>query len=383
MKIATGELRMSDNVFRPIDRQEIQEPRPQARVPKARDQLREEVRKRTARLTAANERLKRELEERKQAEEVLRKDNQALKHLLLTSDYERRSIACEIHDTLAQQITAATMQFQAYEQLRKKEPRTASDAFGEGIHLLRECQLEVRRLISGVRPHVLEQLGVVGAITDLIRSSESKSGPHVEFCHNVTFERLDPIEENVIFRIAQEGLTNARKHSQSAHVRIELVQRQDKIRLTIQDWGVGFNRRKIVTQGFGLDGIRQRSRLLGGQANVKICRARGLALPSTCLCWKEERRSRLESKERLQGRFVLGMCASRVSPNVNGRATPASDLAASTDALPGGCDAVEASRIPRIAGMGSRRSADSTIRGRRGPKVDEFRRFQCRARISE
>ena len=269
---------MGSNVFRPRDRQRRQERPPQGTPPKAQDQLEKKGRKRTVSLTAAIEVLKRELEERKRAEEALRRDNQVLKHLLLTSDYERRLIACEIHDTAAQQIAAASMQFQAYEQLKEKEPRSASEAFGEGIRLLRECQLEVRRLISGARLNILDQLGVVGAITDLIRSLEGTPGPHVEFRHNVTFDRLAAVEENAIFGIAQEGLTNARKHSQSALVRIDLVQRQDKIRLVIQDWGAGFNPRKVVKHGFGLDGIRQRARLLGGQADIKTAPGKGTCI---------------------------------------------------------------------------------------------------------
>jgi len=67
----------------------------------------------------------------------------------------------------------------------------------------------------------------------------------------------------------QEGLTNALKHSQSKKVRIELVQVGEELRVVIQDWGVGFGSEQQRDEGFGLEGIRERARLLGGSSAIE------------------------------------------------------------------------------------------------------------------
>jgi signal transduction histidine kinase len=83
------------------------------------------------------------------------------------------------------------------------------------------------------------------------------------------FQRLQSLQENAICRIVQEGLRNARKHSHSPSVRIELRQQGDRIRLVVQDWGIGFDPGEIGEYHFGLDAIRERARLLGGLAQIE------------------------------------------------------------------------------------------------------------------
>ena len=75
--------------------------------------------------------------------------------------------------------------------------------------------------------------------------------------------------ENAIYRIAQEGLTNACQHSKSEKVRVSLLQREDRVRIEIRDWGVGFDTKKVRGDHFGLEGIRQRARLLGGKCSIR------------------------------------------------------------------------------------------------------------------
>ena len=106
----------------------------------------------------------------------------------------------------------------------------------------------------------------------------SHGGPTIEFHSEVAFDRLAPILENAIYRIIQEGLGNACKHSKSERVRVELVQHDDDLRITIQDWGVGFNPGNVEDECFGLEGIRERARLLGGNATVESTPKQGTCL---------------------------------------------------------------------------------------------------------
>ena len=81
--------------------------------------------------------------------------------------------------------------------------------------MLNECMREARRLINGLRSPILDELGVVAAIEDLISQNSNQDKPEIDFVHHLDRERLAPSLENVIFRIVQESLTNARRYSQS------------------------------------------------------------------------------------------------------------------------------------------------------------------------
>jgi two-component system, NarL family, sensor histidine kinase UhpB len=209
-----------------------------------------------------------DITERKQAEEALERERRTLKHLLQSSDHERQLIAYEIHDGLAQQLAGAIMQFDTYAHQKELEPRFAAKAFDAGMTMIRQSHVEARRLISGVRPPILDEAGIVAAVSHLVNEERRRKGPKIEYASDVDFERLTPILENAIYRIVQEGLTNACRHSKSKKVRVELVQHGDLIRIEVQDQGIGFKLEDIGENNFGVAGIRERARLLGGSAVI-------------------------------------------------------------------------------------------------------------------
>jgi PAS domain S-box-containing protein len=206
---------------------------------------------------------------RKLAEEALQRERRTLEHMLQASDHERRLIAYDIHDGLAQQLAGAIMQFQVVDHLQGAKRDDAAKAFGAGMAMLRQSHSEARRLISGVRPPILDESGVMAAIAHLIHDPAFEGGPQISFRSRVTFNRLAPVVENVIYRIVQEALTNARLHSQSQKIAVSLVQRDDYLRVEIRDWGVGFDPQSAQENRFGLEGIRERARLLGGSCTVQ------------------------------------------------------------------------------------------------------------------
>jgi len=201
----------------------------------------------------------------------VRREQETLQHLLRSSDHERRLIAYEIHDGLAQELAAAIMQFEAHAYLREQDdPSEAAKAYAAGLTLIRQSHAEARRLISGVRPPILDEAGVVAAIEHLVNDGRgAAAGVEIEYQHDVTFDRLASVLENAIYRIVQEGLTNALRYSQSEEVRVELVQTGEELRVVIQDWGVGFGSEKEGDESFGLKGIRERARMLGGTAIIE------------------------------------------------------------------------------------------------------------------
>ena len=164
----------------------------------------------------------RDTTERRQAQETLKKEHRTLKHLLQSSDHERQLIAYEIHDGLAQQLAGAIMQFETYWHLKDSQPQDAARAYATAMAMVRQGHFEIRRLISGVRPPILDESGIVAAIAHLVNEHKLQHGPTIEFRSSVSFHRLVPILENAVYRIVQEGLANACKYSRSEKVRVEL-----------------------------------------------------------------------------------------------------------------------------------------------------------------
>ena len=167
------------------------------------------------------------------------------------------------------------MQFQAFDHLKDQDPKEAAKAFDAGMTMLRQGHFEARRLIAGVRPPILDEAGVVAAIGHLVNEQSRLKGPKIEYRSRVAFDRLAPTLENAIYRIAQEALTNACKHSKSEKVRVSLLQQGDRVRIEIRDWGVGFDPKAMPGNRFGLEGIRQRARLLGGKCSIESKAGKG------------------------------------------------------------------------------------------------------------
>ncbi len=101
-------------------------------------ELERRVEARTAELAEANQRLREENAERKRAQEAVDRERKTLWHMLRASDHERQLIAYDIHDGLAQQLAAAVMQFQAYEQLKRSSPKNAKTAYNAGVQMVRQ-----------------------------------------------------------------------------------------------------------------------------------------------------------------------------------------------------------------------------------------------------
>ena len=134
--------------------------------------------------------------------------------------------------------------------------------------MLRKSLAEARRLISGLRPPILDEMGIAAAIGHMINDVAAQGGPEIDYRSRVDFERLEPVLENTIYRVVQECLTNAQRVTVSPTRCIELLQQDDQLRIEVTDWGVGFDPQQEREGSFGLEGIKQRVRLLGGQVSV-------------------------------------------------------------------------------------------------------------------
>jgi len=210
----------------------------------------------------------RDITDVKIAEAKIRREQELLHQLLDFQERERQLVAYEIHDGLAQELTGAILRFQAFRESLSSDPAEAWKAFDVALNLLARGIKEARGLITGLRPPVLDELGIAAAIDYLVCESQELGGPRIEFRHDLPTDRLSPSLETAIFRIVQESLTNARHHSQSDRVRLEVRQCDGHVCIDVQDWGVGFDPAEIDARHFGLRGIHERVRLLGGRMDL-------------------------------------------------------------------------------------------------------------------
>lgn len=203
-------------------------------------------------------------------------ERQAVNQLLDAYEQYRKLVAYEIHDGVVQCLTGALMNLEASMRILGDDgPTTAREGLGRAADLLRNGITEARALMSGLRPEVLEDYGLIAAVNHLVRESRGRTPASIEWSHRGDFDRLAPPLETSLFRIVQEGLANALRHSDSYKVRITLRQEDKGIRAVIEDWGRGFDPRKVAQNRFGLQGICQRAKVFGGEATIESAPGEG------------------------------------------------------------------------------------------------------------
>jgi PAS domain S-box-containing protein len=210
----------------------------------------------------------RDLTDFKEAQEAIEADYHFKAQMLLAHERDRRLTAYEIHDGLVQDITGAKLHLEALRVRCERALGRPEAGFDLILRLLGESIDEGRRLISGLRPPIIDELGIVAALEYLIREPVAQRSLQVDFRHDVQFRRLKPIWEGTLYRIVQEALVNVRKHAGTDRAEVELVQQGDRLRLTIRDRGAGFDVAAASRSRFGLRGIRERARLLEGRAEI-------------------------------------------------------------------------------------------------------------------
>jgi PAS domain S-box-containing protein len=182
--------------------------------------------------------------------------------LLQSQDDERRRIARELHDDLAQQISALKMDLDA----------GGLTKFGNAAG---DILTSVRNLSYLLHPPLLEETGLRAALHWFVEGLSKRSEIEVSLAMTPeSFPRL-PLEiETAIFRVVQEALTNVYRHSRSSNARVEIERLSDTIVLRIRDFGKGVPfssplKRTEPTLGVGITGMRERVRQLGGELTVK------------------------------------------------------------------------------------------------------------------
>jgi two-component system sensor histidine kinase DegS len=185
---------------------------------------------------------------------------------------ERLRLAQEIHDGPAQALSNAIFQVEYIERVSETDAREARTELHALRELLRRELGDLRSFISQLRPPVLDELGLDGAIQDTADLVRSVTGATVTTTFDAPSDRLSDAERTVVLRVAQEALQNVRKHAVASSITVRThLEAQDWI-LDVGDDGRGFDVGDAAARGrrnFGLQFMRERAELIGARLDVR------------------------------------------------------------------------------------------------------------------
>jgi len=216
---------------------------------------------------------------------LLESRGQLLHSLIQSQDQERSRIARDLHDEIGQQLTAVLVGLGSVESA--KDLQSAQQLAHDLRKVGATAHDEVRRLARGLRPGVLEELGLAAAIERLCEDFEQVHGVTVRLeAPAAAYGRLSLPLETSLYRILQESLTNVARHAQANSVAVTLTRNGDMITLSVEDDGCGMRHTtqgssSPARRGLGLDSIRERALMLQGECTIRDAESGGLLVQVT------------------------------------------------------------------------------------------------------
>jgi two-component system, NarL family, sensor histidine kinase UhpB len=197
---------------------------------------------------------------------------------LKAQEAERKRVAQELHDEVGQALTAVMLQIG---RLAKKAPSDLGEEFTEALETTRTSLEDVRRIAKQLRPEALDDLGLVPALNALAGTFAERTGLRIRRRLPESVPAIGAEAELVVFRVAQESLTNAARHAESTRVDLTLERHMRRIVLNVRDYGRGIDGTR---PGSGIRGMRERALLIGADLSITTAPGGGtevsLSLPS-------------------------------------------------------------------------------------------------------
>ena len=188
-------------------------------------------------------------------------------------DEERRLIGLDLHDGLTQLIISANMHLNALNsQIGSKLNAQSLQSLDVSRTLVKQAIDEARRVISELRPTMVDDLGLEQGLRQYVTEVCEEQNWKSEIVADTRGLEIAPAVQAAIFRIAQEALTNVRKHARTERVRVELSADDQSLRLRVQDWGQGFDANLIEqdeSQHLGLVSMEERAQMINGVCAIE------------------------------------------------------------------------------------------------------------------
>ena len=249
---------------------------------RAHDELELRVEERTAELIRANEKLSR-------SEKELRLLSS---QLLTVQEDERARIAGDLHDSIGQSLSVAkfkTREISGY--LDKGVVEETAESCGILVSVIQDCIQEVREICMDLRPSLLDDLGILVTINWFCREfQELYPGISIESELSVEERQVPESLKIVIYRLLQEALNNIAKHSKADRVLVTVRRKDNTLELDIEDNGRGFDLEEVLSvestkRGLGLGSMRERTGLSGGSFSIKTAKGAGTVVQAS---WQSE-----------------------------------------------------------------------------------------------
>jgi two-component system, NarL family, sensor histidine kinase UhpB len=192
---------------------------------------------------------------------------------LLAQEEERRRVAAELHDEIGQSVTALVLEL---DRSRLAPPDERAAALERSRVVAGQLLDDVRRLARSLRPEVLDQLGLVPALTNMCDRLSAHTGLDIRRSFADDLPPLGPDVQLVIYRVVQESLTNVVRHAQAVRATVALAHAGGYVEARVDDDGVGL--RGMDSARGGIRGMRERALLLGGRLTVGPSAAGGTSV---------------------------------------------------------------------------------------------------------
>jgi signal transduction histidine kinase len=248
--------------------------------------LNQTLSQRTLDLAASNRQLKKEIARRRVVEKTLLKSEQRSSRLLEQSrlmqgqlrrlsrrvlsvqEEERKRISRELHDVIAQMLTGINVQLATLKTDAAANTKGISRKIAHTQRLVEKSVDSVHRFARELRPAVLDDLGLIPALHSFMKSFSKKTGVHVSLTAFAELETLSSAKRTVLYRIAQEALTNVARHAQASRVDVSILKHDKAVHMRINDDGIAFDVERAwqdrKSQHLGLLGMRERVEMVGG-----------------------------------------------------------------------------------------------------------------------
>ena len=195
---------------------------------------------------------------------------QLVSELITAQEEERRVVAYDIHDGLLQYLVAARLLLRNYAAMAEKNPTSARQLLEAGMEQVATAISEGRRIIEGMRPTLLDDLGLEAAVREVATGMARRADWRLTLDLTLHETELPPETEIAAFRIIQEALTNAYKYARGQQILVRLAIEGETLTILVQDWGQGFELAGVNANygHVGLVAMQERARLVGGICTI-------------------------------------------------------------------------------------------------------------------